>query len=70
MSKGILIEQIRSGYIMPGKKVTVQYRTPTQVIRRVAVVEKNYKNHVLLDFGKYKECRLKTDILLKTGDIV
>lgn len=70
MSKGILSEQIRNGYIMPGKKVTVQYRTPTQVIRRVAVVEKNYKNHVLLDFGKYKECRLKTDILLKTGDIV
>lgn len=70
MSKGILSEQIRNGYIMPEKKVTVQYRTPTQVIRRVAVVEKNYKNHVLLDFGKYKECRLKTDILLKTGDVI
>lgn len=70
MSKGILAKQIRESDIMPGKKVTVQYRTPTQVIQHVAVVEKNYRNHVLLNFGKYKECRLKTDILLKTGDVV
>lgn len=32
--------------------------------RRKVKILQVFKEHVLLDFGKYKECRKKTDIML------
>ena len=35
----------------------------------VRVVEE-YRHHVILDFGKYKESRRKVDIAFRIGDVI
>lgn len=68
---GIIQSELLKKSIPPGTKLKliVGDRENGSWVRTVTVVEE-YKNHVLLDFGKYRESRRKVDIALKLGDVV
>lgn len=57
--------------IPPGTKLKIEVgnREERSWIRTVTVIEE-YKHHVLLDFGAYRESRRKVDIALKIGDVI
>lgn len=64
-------ELLKKVSIPPGTKLKllVGDRENGSWIRTVTVVEE-YKHHVLLDFGNYRESRRKVDVVLKLGDVV
>lgn len=58
--------------IRRGTKVKVLYREREGLLNvtreKTATIIEVYRNHVLLDFGAYRECRRISDIVLGLGD--
>ena len=69
---GIQYEQLlKRTKIFPGDKIKLTLRNEKggYLGKIVAKVEAVHKHHVLLDFGKYKECRRIADIALGLVEI-
>lgn len=64
-------ELLRKTKIKPGDRVKLVLRSDKGHYLGVVTtkVVEVYRHHVLLDFGKYKECRRIADIALGLADI-
>lgn len=58
--------------IPPGTKLRLIERKAdgTAIVLGTVRVVEEYRHHVLLDFGKYKESRRKVDIAFRIGDVI
>lgn len=68
----IYSELVKKTKIPSGTKLKILKKDAIEggLEKRIVKVVEEYKHHVLLDFGAYKECRRKVDIALGICDAI